>query len=126
MTLSERLACWSARNVLDLHVDGRLTASMSAKVESHLKACAGCLALVDELRPVKFDSEVAVPRGLAEAILQDLEQGTEADEAVAPAWRLAPAQAAAVVYLGLLAAGNAAPGTASQGIAGKPGLEALR
>lgn len=126
MTLSDWLACWSARNVLDLHVDGRLTPGMSAKVESHVKACAGCRKVAGELRPMTFDSEVAVPPGLAEAILQDLERGAEPDEAPAPAWRLAPAQAAAVVYLGLLAAGNAAPGAASQGIAGKPGLEALR
>lgn len=127
MRLAELVFCWSARNVLDLHVDGRLTAGAAARVEAHLKACAGCRAAADELRPVPLKAgAVEVPPGLADSILRRLETEAEPAALPSPTWRLAPAQAAALVYLLTLAAGNAAPGTPSQGLPGRPGLEALR
>lgn len=126
MRLAELIACWSARNVLDLHVDGRLTARAAARVDAHLKACAGCRAAAEELRPIALKgSAVELPPGLAESILRRLEAEAEPAALPAPAWRLAPAQAAALVYLLALAAGNAAPGVPSQGLPGRPGLEAL-
>ena len=121
------LECWSCRNVLDLHVDGRLTASASAKVARHLKACAECRAEETALRPVKLPakaSAVDLPPGLADAILKAWEEGAEPAPEATPAFRLAPAQAAALVYLALLAGGSAAPGESSRGLPGRPGIEA--
>ena len=125
MSLLDRIACWSSRNVLDLHVDGRLTPKATARVDAHLALCAGCRREADALRPVPVKGgAIAVPPGLAEAILRQLEAGAEPASAPSPALRLAPAQAVALVYLAVLAAGNAAPGPVSQGLPGRPGLEA--
>lgn len=101
------LACWSARNVLDLYVDGRLAPGRSAHVRRHISACPGCGAAAKELAPLSLGSgSAAVPAGLAESIKRALKQGAAAGPVfVWPALR--PAQAAALVYLALL---WAAPG----------------
>lgn len=118
MSLARRMACWTSRNVLDLYVDGRLTAAQSARVREHLKDCAECAREEKVLRPVKFEVPVEVPAGLVDSILKKLEEGAEPRAVLRPAWRLQPAQAAAFVYLALLAGGNLAPGIASQGLPG--------
>lgn len=125
MSFLDRVACWSSRNVLDLHVDGRLTPKASARVDAHLEACASCRADLQALKPAGLSAgAVQVPPGLAEAILRQLEAGAAPAPSPAPVLRLAPAQAAALVYLAVLAAGSAAPGPVSQGLPGRPGLEA--
>ncbi|MBI5200928.1 MAG: hypothetical protein HY925_05025 [Elusimicrobia bacterium] len=120
-------ACWSCRNVLDLHVDGRLTAKATENVARHLVDCAECRAEADALRPVPMsmkDSDIEVPPGLAEAIFKKWEDGAEPERLAAPAFRFAPAQAAALVYLAVLAGGSATSGDVSRGLPGKPGIEA--
>ncbi len=121
------LACWSCRNVLDLHVDGRLTVSAAKKVAGHLASCSECRAEEEALRPVTIAakaSSVELPPGLADAIFKKWEEGEEPAAVAAPAFRFAPAQAAALVYLAVLAGGSAAPGDSSRGLPGRPGIEA--
>lgn len=121
------LACWSCRNVLDLHVDGRLTASAAAKVSAHLAGCAECRAEEKALRPALIPAKavsVDLPPGLADAIFERWEAGEEAAPEAMPALRLAPAQAAALVYLAMLAGGSSTPGETSRGLPGRPGIEA--
>ena len=118
MSLARWMACWSSRNVLDLYVDGRLTAAQTARVREHLHGCAECAREERALRPVKLDLPVEVPAGLVESILKKFEEGAEPRAFARPAWRLQPAQAAAFVYLALLASGNLAPGAVSQGLPG--------
>ena len=115
--MSFSLACWSSRNVLDLYVDGRLAPRAAGRVEAHLAACAACRREAEALKPIRLPAgSVSAPAGLADAILKQLEAGAEPARTAAPAWRLAPSQAAALVYLALLAAGNAGPGYVSQGL----------
>lgn len=112
-------ACWGARVLLDLYADGRLSPARSAQVEAHLEACGDCARLA---RPdaalrglLKSLARPQAPAGLAASILKKHEQGAEAPQAWS-APRLRPAQAAALVYLALLAAGQAVPGPESQSL----------
>ncbi|MBI4423899.1 MAG: zf-HC2 domain-containing protein [Elusimicrobia bacterium] len=117
------VACWSSRNVLDLYIDRRLTPRARARVAAHLEGCEACRREARALAPVRSaKAGLRPPPGLAEAILAQLESGAEPAAAPAGSLRLAPAQAAALVYLGLLAANHAAPGLPSQGAPGSPSL----
>ncbi|HVE14550.1 MAG TPA: zf-HC2 domain-containing protein [Elusimicrobiota bacterium] len=104
--------CWSARNLLDLHGDGRLSAAASERIDAHLEACAACREAAGEFDALKGLLRSAkappAPRGLEAAILKALREHA----APAPAWdwraalrgaRLGPAQAAALAGLLLLA-----------------------
>ena len=52
---------------------------------------------------------IAAPEGLAASILNELQAGAPASiPGFQPLWNLTPAQAAALVYLALLAGGNSA------------------
>ena len=119
--------CWGVRNILDLYVDGRLSAARETQVRAHLDDCAACRLQAKPMLGIrallKRSGGPQVPAGLAEAILKRLEAEPEsaAAEAAEPwAWRLSPAQAAAMVYLALLAAGNAGPGLPSQALLAEP------
>lgn len=117
------LRCWSVRNVLDLYVDGRLTEAAAARVASHLKTCSACRAEEAELRPVPAGKKLQAPEGLAESILEKLAEGSAPKEPAPPLWeglRLSPAQAAALVYIAVLAGGHALPGVYSQAHAAAP------
>ena len=120
-----KMACWASRNVLDLYVDGRLSAGQARRVREHLSRCPDCAREEKALKPMKLELPVNVPAGLASAILKKLEEGAEPRALPRAAWQLKPAQAAAFAYLALLAGGNLAPGATSQGLRDKPGLEAL-
>jgi len=124
MSFARRMECWTSRNLLDLYVDERLTAGRAGRVREHLKACAGCSAEEKALRPVRLGGTVDVPAGLAAAILKEFEAGTEPRAVAAPAWRLQPAQMAALAYLAIAAGGNLGPGLTSEGLPNKPGVEA--
>ncbi|MFH1726322.1 MAG: zf-HC2 domain-containing protein [Elusimicrobiota bacterium] len=117
------LRCWSVQNVLDLFVDGRLTESASVRVAAHLDVCENCRAEAEALKPIPAASAgtVAVPEGLADAILEKL----RSEDAPAPVpasvdlrdfLRLRPAQALALVYFIALASAHALPGVPSQGL----------
>lgn len=122
------IRCWSVKNILDLYLDGRLCAGAAARVAGHLETCAACREAVSELGGVptllKAEEKVSVPEGLEAAIIARLaaEAGAaDEDESLGAGlaglweyWRLSPAQAAAIVYLVVLAGSHALPGTVSQ------------
>lgn len=132
MSIRETLRCWSARNLLDLYADRRLTERAGAKVAAHLTRCAECRELAGELGAVTELlaglGEVKVPEGLAESILAQL--GTEPASSrprvsLLDGLRLKPSQAAALLYIGLLAGGNSLPGPASATASGPRSPAAL-
>lgn len=130
MSIRETLRCWSARNLLDLYADRRLTERASAKVAAHLTRCAECRALAGELGAVTELlaglGGVAVPEGLVDSILAKLGSAPE-PERLRPldGLRLKPSQAAALLYIGLLAGGNSLPGPASATASGPRSPAAL-
>ncbi|MBI3549171.1 MAG: zf-HC2 domain-containing protein [Elusimicrobia bacterium] len=133
------LRCWSVQNLLDLYVDRRLSPRRQASVAAHLKDCKDCRAIAAQMGPVpdvaKTLSRVAAPEGLAESILREINAARVTAEVKSirgrhSARRLTPAQAAAMVYLGLLTLGNMrgipsqaeAPMRAGEEIPGRRGL----
>ena len=110
------IRCWSVKNVLDLYVDGRLTDEAAARVRTHLKDCPSCRREAEALAPADIpSSEVRVPEGLVDSIMDRLEE--ESRVPAASPWaelRLTPAQAAAMVYLLLMTGAHALPGVPSQ------------
>ena len=120
MSLTKMMACWSIRNVLDLYVDARLSPSALKRAGGHLAACEDCRRVERSLRPVRVTKgSIAPPPGLADAIVKQFESQAEPRPLIY-SLRLAPSQAAALVYLGLLAAGHALPGTLHQGPPERP------
>jgi anti-sigma factor RsiW len=122
-------ACWGVKNILDLYAEGRLSAAREAQVRAHLESCPACRA---EARPLlalrgllaRAKQVPEAPAGLAEAILKGLEAPAPAEAWTGWDWKLQPAQSAALLYLALLGAGNAAPGLSSQAFAAPPAKEA--
>ena len=104
--------CWSVRNVLDLHVDGRLSSGRAARLNAHLSGCLDCRKAERALRPLALKAgKTVVPSGLAAAILAGLKT---VPAPVSVPRRLTPAQGLAVAYLALLAAGHSLEGVPSQ------------
>ncbi len=109
--------CWSVRNVLDLHVDGRLSSGRAARLNAHLSGCPDCRKAERALRPLALKAgKTVVPSGLAAAILAGLKT-VPAPAPVSVPRRLTPAQGLAVAYLALLAAGHSLGGVPSQAFA---------
>ena len=122
--MTERFACWSTRNILDLFADGRLPAAQEARVARHLAGCAGCREQADALKPLAFTAPAPeAPAGLADAIMRRYLEGEPAP--AAPLWRLTPAQAAGLAALAMLALSHSVPGPVTAAL--KPSaLEAPR
>lgn len=106
-------ACWSARNLLDLYEEGRLTGGAERRVRAHLSACPGCRELAGESEGIKAllkgAAPPAAPAGLAASILRRLEEGGPPPPIPArrPLLRPDPVQAAALAGLLALAASHA-------------------
>lgn len=125
--------CWSVRNVLDLYHDRRLTPGVQARVKLHLQACEECREEAEACAPLSIPelSQVQVPEGLTEAILEKLESENAPAESpvrLGELLRLTPARALGIAYCALILSAHIVPGIPSQAYAEKAAsvLEAQR
>lgn len=132
MSFIDTLRYWSAKNLLDLYVDGRLGAAQAARVARALERWPALKAEADALRPLKLTGEdrIAVPKDLAASILAKYQDAPQAEpETLAealPAWNLTPAQAASALCLVLLAGVQGGVGVKTSAKPDLPVLEARR
>nr|WP_325185244.1 zf-HC2 domain-containing protein [uncultured Oscillibacter sp.] len=65
--------CEEFAALLDLYVDGELSAEEAARVQTHLKTCPGCRRYVDDALAIRAAfpeaEETAVPEGFAESVM---------------------------------------------------------
>jgi anti-sigma factor RsiW len=114
------LLCWNVKNILDLYLDKRLTAGAASRVAAHLKDCESCAAEAEDLGGVsRFlgqDADIAIPAGLEQAILKNLELEEDEQPVQISPPRLTPAKVFAVLYLMLIAGSHALPGDTTRGV----------
>jgi anti-sigma factor RsiW len=64
------MRCASSRHLLELHLDGELSASESAETQEHIENCASCGDLYERLEQLQSDIRKQVTRHRAPAHLQ--------------------------------------------------------
>ena len=64
------MKCASSRHLLELHLDGELSASESAEIEEHIENCASCDVLYRRLEQLQIDIRKQITRHTAPAQLQ--------------------------------------------------------
>ena len=64
------MRCASSRHLLELHLDGELSASESAEIQEHIENCASCSGLYQGLERLQSDIRTQVTRYRAPAQLQ--------------------------------------------------------
>ena len=105
MNVIEQLRVWSARNVLDLYVDGRLTEAAAARVAACLERHPELKREADALRPVRVAARSGpeMPNDLAASILakyQDQPREEEVEAPSIPDLEWTPAQSIAAHTIG--------------------------
>jgi len=64
------MRCASSRHLLELHLDGELSAGESAEIQEHIENCASCGGLYERLEQLQSDIRKQVTRHRAPAHLQ--------------------------------------------------------
>lgn len=64
------MRCESSRTLLELHLDGELSASESAEIQEHIEECAPCDRLYRRLEHLQSDIRMQAPRHTAPSHLQ--------------------------------------------------------
>jgi anti-sigma factor RsiW len=64
------MKCPSSRHLLELHLDGELSAGESAEIEEHIENCASCDGLYSRLEQLQSDIRKQITRHTAPAQLQ--------------------------------------------------------
>jgi anti-sigma factor RsiW len=64
------MRCASSRSLLELHLDGELSASESAEIQEHIENCAACDGLYRRLEHLQSDIRKQITRHTAPAQLQ--------------------------------------------------------
>jgi anti-sigma factor RsiW len=64
------MKCASSRHLLELHLDGELSASESAEIQEHIENCAACDGLYRRLEHLQSDIRKKITRHTAPAQLQ--------------------------------------------------------
>jgi anti-sigma factor RsiW len=64
------MRCASSQHLLELHLDGELSASESAEIQKHIENCASCDGLYQRLEQLQSDIRAQITRHRAPAHLQ--------------------------------------------------------
>jgi len=83
------MRCASSRHLLELHLDGELSAGESAEIQEHVENCASCGGLYERLEQLQSDIRKQVTRHRAPAHLQQniqvaLRKATASEPAARP------------------------------------------
>lgn len=77
--------CKDYAALLDLFVDGELSAEEMAQVQAHLEECPGCRAYVDDVLVIRAAfpgvEDIMVPEGFAEGVMERVRADVEAEKA---------------------------------------------
>jgi anti-sigma factor RsiW len=91
--------CSSCEPLLDAHLEGTLRRYESLKVAAHLRGCAGCAALLGELRVIDALLTTARPPRVAADFTASVVSATHATRPQPP--RRSPMLAALLTYVGI-------------------------